>query len=212
MRRLQLGDEPVRVLAVGAHPDDIEIGCGGTLLRLAEEGRLASLTWHVATGDAVRAAETAAAAREIAGHVPLTIDQRGLADGRLPVALADLKDAMEDLKPTSPDVIMCPRRDDAHQDHRAVAEVVWQTFRDHLVLEYEIPKYDGDLVTPQVYVELPAAIVARKVELLERCFPSQRDRTWFSEEVFRGLLRVRGLECAAPSGYAEGFIARKLVV
>ena len=123
MRRLELGAAPLRVLAVGAHPDDIEIGCGGTLLRLADEGRVAALTWHVATGDPARAAETAAAAREIAGQVPLTIDQRSLPDGRLPVALADLKATLELLKPTQPDLILCPRRDDAHQDHRTTAEV-----------------------------------------------------------------------------------------
>jgi len=142
----------------------------------------------------VLAAESTAAAREIAGQVPLAIDQRSLPDGRLPVTLADLKATLELLKPTQPDLILCPRRDDAHQDHRTIAEVVWQTFRSHLVLEYEIPKYDGDLVSPQLYVELPEAIVARKIELLQRCFPSQRDRSWFSEEVFRGVLRLRGLE------------------
>jgi LmbE family N-acetylglucosaminyl deacetylase len=211
--RLTLGDgAPLRVLAIGAHPDDIEVGCAGTLLRLAREGRIAAATWVVLSGSGVRRAEAEAGARAALAGVPeVEIRLEEFRDGFFPARYEPIKDVIEALVPARPDVVLVPRREDAHQDHRLLGELAWTVFRDHLILEYEIPKYDGDLVTPNLYVDLPAWAAERKVDLLLETFASQRDRAWFTAETCRGLLRLRGVESRAPSGYAEGFVCRKVV-
>ncbi len=211
---LTLGDGgPFRVLAVGAHADDIEIGCAGTLLRLAREGRILAGTFAVMSGTGVRRTEAQAGARAIMVGVPeIAIRLEKFRDGFFPANYGPIKDVMEALIAVEPDLIFVPRRDDAHQDHRLLGELAWTVFRDHLILEYEIPKYDGDLATPNLYVDLPTWAVDRKVDLLLETFTSQRDRSWFSAESFRGLMRLRGIEGRAASGYAEGFVCRKVVL
>lgn len=207
-------DEPVRILVIGAHPDDIEIGCGGTLLRLAGEGRIRAIRWVVLSAAGDRIAEARAGAAAFTGGVGDTKVEIGDArDGYFPAEYGAIKDRFEGLKADpAPDLVLVPRRDDLHQDHRIVAEMAWTTFRDHLILEYEIPKWDADLAAPNAYVELTSDIVERKASLLAETFASQADRHWFSRETFVGLARVRGIECRAAGGYAEGFHARKLVL
>jgi LmbE family N-acetylglucosaminyl deacetylase len=199
------------VLVVGAHADDIEIGCGGTVLQLAAGGSPLRVTWVVLAASGVREREAVGSAAAFLKDVEqTTVVLRSFRDGFFPWAGAEVKEVFEELKrEVAPDLVMVPRRDDAHQDHRLVAELTWNTFRDHLVLEYEIPKYDGDLGTPNLYVPLPAATCERKVELLLEQFPSQRDRRWYTADTFWALLRLRGVESNAPSGFAEAFHCRK---
>lgn len=207
-------DGPVRILAIGAHADDIEIGCGGTLLRLAEEGRIEAVRWLVLSAPGDRIAEARAGATAFtAGVADVQVDLGDARDGFFPAEYGAIKERFERLKSEPPpDLILAPRRDDLHQDHRTVSEMVWTTFRDHLILEYEIPKWDADLSPPNAYVELSAAVVERKAALLVESFGSQADRHWFSRETFVGLARIRGVECRAADGYAEGFHARKVVL
>lgn len=202
------------LLALGAHADDIEIGAGGTVLRLAAEGRLASVTWVVFSGTPERAAEArASAALFLAGVEQRRVEVAGFTDGFLPWAGDQVKRLFERLKgEVRPDLVLTHRRADAHQDHRLLAELTWNTWRDHLVLEYEIPKYDGDLGQPNVFVTLDRSRCERKIELLLEHFSSQRDRRWFTEDTFWSILRLRGLESNSPSTYAEAFHARKLVL
>jgi LmbE family N-acetylglucosaminyl deacetylase len=217
MRRLRIDREPGRgltALVIGAHPDDIEIGAGGTILRLAAEGQLAAVRWVVLSADGARADEARGSAEAFLAAVPeRTITVLGLKDGYFPYIGSEVKDVFEELKSgADPDLILTHRQTDAHQDHRLVAELTWNTFRDHMILEYDIPKYDGDLGPANVFLDLPEDVVARKIGLLMTGFPSQRDRHWFTEETFRAMLRLRGIECRAASGYAEGYSARKLVL
>lgn len=202
-----------RVLCFGAHPDDIEIGCGGTLLRLRRAHRGLECVWVVLSGDAARAAEARRSARRL---LPigkrLQIVVRNGRDGFLPYVAAPLKEFFEELKRTvEPDVIFTHYGNDRHQDHRLISELTWNTFRRHLILEYEIPKWDGDLGSPNVFVPLSPAVRGRKIRHLRSAFPSQRSKPWFSDETFLGLMRLRGVESGAPEGYAEAFYARKLV-
>jgi len=210
---LSHGDAPVRrVLALGAHADDIEIGCGATILALTRAQSDVRVTWVVlgATGDreveARRSAETflaSAAGADVATH--------GFRDGYFPHAGAALKDVFEELKAQlDPDVILTHARHDLHQDHRVVCELTWNTWRNHLVLEYEIPKYDGDLGSPNVFVPVSKELASEKARLVTDAFPSQRGKHWFDEELFLALMRIRGMESASASGYAEGFTCRKL--
>jgi LmbE family N-acetylglucosaminyl deacetylase len=204
----------LRVLVLGAHPDDIEIGCGGTILEWCASGRIAAVRWVVLSGSEPRAREARdAASAFLDGVAAPEIEVRSFRDGYFPYDGARIKDAFEDLKrDVDPDVIFAPRREDLHQDHRLVAELAWNTFRDHVILEYEIPKYDADLGAPNVFVDLPEETCLRKVDLLLRCFPSQAGRSWFTADTFRAILRLRGVESNAPGGNAEGFTARKLAV
>jgi LmbE family N-acetylglucosaminyl deacetylase len=199
---------------VGAHADDIEIGCGGTILRLIEERPDLSVTWVVLAARGVRADEardSAAAMLESIGRSSVRI--HGFRDGFLPFEGAAVKEVFEELKgPAGPDLILTHRREDAHQDHRLVSELTWQTFRDHLILEYEIPKYDGDLGPMNLYTTLTADQGRRKVEHLMKYFASQHDRAWFAEDTFWSLLRLRGMEAGSPSRYAEAFVARKVAL
>lgn len=207
MLGLSPGDGPLQVLCLGAHPDDIEIGCGGTLLRLADRG--AEVTALVLTGEADRVAETTKAMGQLAPGARLVC--AGLPDGRLPEHWGAVKQTLEDLAATcAPDLVLAPRTDDAHQDHRLVGSVVTTVWRDALVLHYEIPKWDGDLAAPTHFVPLTEEAARRKVDVLNECFPSQTGRDWWDDELFLGLMRMRGIECR--SRYAEGFFATKVVL
>jgi LmbE family N-acetylglucosaminyl deacetylase len=202
---------PLSVLAVGAHPDDIEIGAGGTLLTLAESQSALKVHYLVLTGSADRHLEAQHAARAFLPAADLTIDLRDLPDGHLPAAWGQAKDVLEaTAQVCSPDVIIGPSCRDAHQDHRTIAEILPTVFRDALYLAYEIPKWDGDLDRPSVYFPLSPEVARRKVELLHKCFPSQQDRDWWDDEVFLGLARLRGMECRAT--YAEAFTCTKVTI
>lgn len=206
--------ERLSVLCVGAHSDDIEIGCGATLLGWLERNVRLDVHWAVlsASGQRARAEEAHASALEfLAGAARSTIDIASFRDGFFPWQGAEIKSWFEDLKPrVSPDIVLCHWREDAHQDHRIVSELVWNSFRDHLILEYEIPKWDGDLGRPNVYIPASRSAMARKVELLLRHFGTQRSKDWFTAETFTSLARLRGNECRAPEGIAEAFHCRKL--
>jgi LmbE family N-acetylglucosaminyl deacetylase len=217
MRRLTFESAPdqrLNVLAIGAHVDDIEIGCGGTILRLAAEDRIATVRWVVMSATGPREVEARRSADAFLAGVPHSdVVTDTLRDGHFPGAWDEAKDRFEALaREASPDVVLTHRSDDAHQDHRLVGELTWTAFRDHLVLEYEIPKYDGDLGRPNLFVDLPEAVAAHKIDLLMELFPSQRDRPWFTPATFRATLRLRGVESRSTTGLAEAFHARKLVV
>jgi LmbE family N-acetylglucosaminyl deacetylase len=202
-------DARLSVVAIGAHPDDIEIGAGGLLLSLA--GRLSRVSYLVMTGTAERHTEARAAAHAFMPDADLDITLLDLPEGRLPAAWDRVKEAMESMaRSVSPDLIIGPSPADAHQDHRTIGDIVPTVFRDHLYLAYEIPKWDGDLGRPSVYCPLPEDIARRKVELLHKCYQSQRGRDWWDDEVFLGLARLRGMECRAR--YAEAFTCSKLII
>jgi len=202
---------PLSVLAIGAHPDDIEIAAGGTLLTLAERQPGIRIRYVVLTGEPQRQAEARAAARAFTPNADLEVQLHDLPDGCLPAVYGPVKESLENLaKSFRPDIILAPSPRDAHQDHRIVGELVPTAFRNHAVLNYEIPKWDGDLGRPNVYVPLSEDVARRKVELLDKCFPSQLGRDWWDEETFLGLARLRGIECRAR--YAEAFTCTKLVI
>lgn len=207
-------DRPIRILCLGAHSDDIEIGCGGTLLQLAASGRELDIQWTVFSGNTTRREEARKSAAFWLEGIPRSnITLHGFRDGFFPDEWRDIKESFEQLKASfDPDLIFTHCDGDRHQDHRIINELTWNTFRNHTVLEYEIPKYDGDLRTPDVYTPLAAEYAAEKSAALMRYFNSQGSRHWFCEELFLGLMRLRGSECCSPAGYAEGFHARKLVV
>jgi LmbE family N-acetylglucosaminyl deacetylase len=209
--RLQtLMHAPLRILTIGAHADDVEIGAGGTLLLLAQTTRL-EVRSIVLTGTPERQHEARAAAKAFGADAEVTIDLHDLPEGRLPAVWGDVKRVLQDAAASwAPDVVLAPSVDDAHQDHRVIAQIVPTAFRDALYLAYEIPKWDGDLRRPNAYVPLPAEIAYRKVELLHECFPSQRARDWWDDEVFLGLARLRGMECRAR--YAEAFTSVKYIL
>ncbi len=211
---LSLPEGGLRLLCLGAHADDIEIGAGGTILRLVAEGRIDSARWAVLSGDEARSAEATAAAEAFLDGVPdRVVTAGGLRDGRLPAQWDAVKDRLEAIAAEGrPDLVLTPRSDDKHQDHRLLGELTWTAFRDSLILEYEIPKWDGDLVTPNVYVHLPAWAMERKAALIVRSFPSQAGRDWFAPETFEALARIRGVESRAPERFAEGFHGRKLTI
>ena len=204
---------PLRVLCLGAHGDDLEIGCGGTMLWLARRYAPLTVDWVVlGADDAVRRAEAeAGAAAMLAGAAERRVRIEHFRDGFFPFVGAEIKEYLAALaRDVTPDLVLTHQRHDLHQDHRLVAELTWQTFRRTLVLEYEIPKWDGDLGAPSVYVPLPEDIVEEKLRILAATFASQRTKPWFTPETFRSLLRIRGVEAGVP--YAEAFYARKLVV
>ena len=216
MRLLDLvrPDKTLSVLCLGAHSDDIEIGCGATLLGWIERGVKLKAHWAVLSAAGQRADEARSSAQDfLKGAAQSTIDLAAFRDGFFPYQGSEIKDWFERLKPrVEPDVVLCHWRDDAHQDHREVSRLVWNTFRDHLVLEYEIPKWDGDLGRPNFYIPASRAAMTRKVELLMRHFGTQRSKDWFVPETFTALARLRGNECRAPDGMAEAFHVRKLVM
>jgi LmbE family N-acetylglucosaminyl deacetylase len=208
---LRDGSGPKRVLALGAHPDDIEIGCGGTILRLVAEVRSLEVLWVVFCSTPERAAEARGAARAFLEGVPSAkVVVRDYRDGFLPYSGAAVKDEFEALKREfSPDVVFTHYRRDRHQDHRLVSDLTWNTWRDHFILEYEIPKYDGDFGSPNFFSLLTAKTLDRKISLLREHFPSQAGRAWFTEDLFRAVARIRGMESAAPQAVAEAFYCRK---
>jgi LmbE family N-acetylglucosaminyl deacetylase len=204
--------EPLKVLCLGAHCDDIEIGCAGTLMTLQERHPGSRFDWVVFTQEPGREGETREAAARIHGG-SASVEVLDFRMSYLPYEGAKVKDHFEKIRlRVNPDVVFTHRLEDRHQDHRLVAELAWNTFRNHLVLEYEIPKYEGDLGQPNLFVPLSAEIAARKVDLLLSCFPSQAKRGWFRRELFEGHLALRGIECNAPAGSAEAFHARKVCV
>jgi LmbE family N-acetylglucosaminyl deacetylase len=205
---------PVRVLAIGAHPDDIEIGCGGTILKLIELGRVSEVVWIVLSGSATRAPEAKASAEALlADAVDHEIVIGDFEDGFFPYDGRAIKRYFEELKPrVDPDLIFTHQRHDLHQDHRLCCELTWNTFRNHLILEYEVPKYDGDMGQPGLFVPLEEHVCRRKVGHLMTYFPSQLPKHWFGEELFSGLMRLRGMECSSPTSYAEAFYCRKALM
>jgi len=202
------------ILCLGAHSDDIEIGCGSTILRLTEEYPECKLHWCVLSALGLRSEEASRSAQLFAGkHLAGEPILKGFRDGFLPYSGGEVKSLFEQLKTTiSPDLIFTHYGKDAHQDHRLISELTWNTFRDHLILEYEIPKYDGDLGRPSVFFPVRGETAQLKVKQLMEAFPSQCSKQWFQPETFLGLMRLRGMECNAPSGYAEAFYARKIVL
>lgn len=200
------------VLCLGAHCDDIEIGCGGALMELRRRHPALRIEWVVFSGDDVREAETRAAAARLLGNgESCRVQVHRFRGSYFPHCAAWIKDSFESLRrKLEPDLVFTHFLGDRHQDHRTIAELTWNTFRDHAILEYEIAKYEGDLAHPNFYVPLPEATAERKVATLMECFPSQRSHAWFDADVFHGQMRLRGVECNAASRYAEAFHARKL--
>jgi LmbE family N-acetylglucosaminyl deacetylase len=199
---------PRHLVALGAHPDDIEIACGGTLLRLAESVPTLTAEFVVATGTPERLAEAQRSLELFLPGCAVTLRSGGLPDGRLPAHWGAVKELLEDTaRGRAADLVFTPNRRDAHQDHRTVAELATTVWRDHLVLGYEIPKWDGDLGQPWLYIPLSEEHMREKVDRLRKAFPSQASRDWFDDEVFYGLARLRGMECRAR--YAEAFVTTK---
>ena len=208
------GDSPLTVLCLGSHSDDVEIGCGGTLLKLIAGSSQVRVGWVVFSGSEQRADEARASASSfLKGATEQHVEIKGFRDGFFPYVGSEVKQSFEELKEQwSPDVIFTHYRDDRHQDHRLISDLTWNTFRNHLILEYEVPKYDGDLGSPNVFVHLDEPTCRRKVRGIVDAFQTQRNRHWFTEDTFMSLLRLRGIESAAPEGYAEGFFSRKAVL
>jgi LmbE family N-acetylglucosaminyl deacetylase len=207
------GASPLKILCLGSHSDDIEIGCGGTILRLLSRNQNLEVVWAVFSSSTEREREARNSAGlflEQAKRKEIIINH--FCDGYFPFEGAQIKDSFEGLKVLSPDLILTHNRKDAHQDHRLIAELTWNTFRDHLILEYEIPKYDGDMGQPSVFVPIEEEICQKKVRYIMSAFESQRHKRWFRQEIFLSLMRLRGMECNAPSGYAEAFHCHKLVL
>jgi LmbE family N-acetylglucosaminyl deacetylase len=202
-----------KLLCLGAHADDIEIGCGGTILRLLEEHDNLEVRWIVLSATGPRAIEAEqSATRFLANAKQKMVVIRDFRDGFFPYVGADIKTFFEELKAAySPDLILTHCRSDLHQDHRLVSDLTWNTFRDHLILEYEIVKYDGDIGSPSFFVPLSDSICRNKVSTVLDCFNSQRGKRWFTEDTFFSILRLRGVESNAPERYAEAYYCRKLV-
>ena len=215
MRSLSIGADAreLRVLCLGAHCDDIDIGCGGTLLNLLGSRNDVSVVWATFSGDAMRVKELKKSARSfLARAADRQVVTHAFRDGFFPAQFEPIKEAFERLKSLQPDLIFTHRRNDRHQDHRIIAELTWNTFRDHSILEYEVPKFEGDLTTPNVYVALSKRELERKIHILLRSYPSQSARAWFTADTFRALARLRGIESTAATGWAEGFHAPKLLL
>ncbi|OGD32784.1 MAG: GlcNAc-PI de-N-acetylase [Candidatus Aminicenantes bacterium RBG_19FT_COMBO_58_17] len=206
--------DTLKVLCLGAHSDDIEIGCGGTVLKLIKDHKRTAFDWVVLSADEIRRKEAeASAAAFLAGAGRRKVVVKKFRDGFFPYAGGEIKEYFEGLKRTiDPDLILTHCRSDLHQDHRLVSDLTWNTFRDHLILEYEIPKYDGDLGAPNVFVHLDEAVCRAKIRNILDHFETQAGNQWFTEDAFRALMRLRGIESNAPDGYAEAFHGRKLAL
>jgi len=202
------------VLCIGAHADDIEIGCGGSVLRLLADNSRTKVTWVVLSGDEARAAEARQSAERFLAEVSeVTIIQKTFRDTFFPYDGGEIKEFFRELSASvQPDVIFTHRREDMHQDHRLVAELTWNAFRNHLILEYEIPKYEGDLGHPNVFFNLDEETCRRKIDTTLECFASQREKPWFTADTLQALLRLRGVESASPTGFAEGLYCRKVTI
>lgn len=212
---LNLGLNKVnKVLCLGAHPDDIEIGCGGTMLRLARENPALQVYWAVFSAGGSRDQEAHAGANHfLQGICERVVDVQRFRDRLFPTAWEEMKEHVDRIRRSfRPDLIFTHRRDDVHQDHRVLAELTWCTFRDHWILEYEIPKYDGDLGNPNVFVPLTESVARNKADMIVDAFASQHEKPWFCRETLMALARIRGVEAAAPDKYAEGFYCRKITL
>jgi LmbE family N-acetylglucosaminyl deacetylase len=200
------------ILCIGAHCDDIEIGCSGTLVRLTRDYPESKLVWAIFSNNPTRESETRNAARALLASPPEFIFFH-IRESFFPGSFDLIKSAFEELKARiDPSVVFTHCLQDRHQDHVALADLTWNTFRSHLILEYEIAKYEGDLGHPNLFAPLSMEDLNRKVRVLTECFPSQHARGWFTEDTFRGLARLRGIECCSPSGFAEAFHARKICI
>ena len=211
---LRTPSAPLRLLCVGAHSDDIEIGCGGFILQLLRQHRVVDVDWVVFSANGRREDEARrSAGLFLRGARKRRVMLHHFRDGFFPYDGAAIKDAFEKLKfGDVPDLVLTHYRDDRHQDHRVLSDLTWNTFRDHLVLEYEIPKYDGDLGSPNWFVPLDRRLRDRKIKYLQTVFGTQRGKHWFDADTFLGLMRLRGMECRSRTGYAEGFYARKVII
>lgn len=204
---------PLNILCLGAHADDIEIGCGGTILYLQNALPKVRFHWVVFSAAGVRGHEAARSAELFTGRCDKDLVLKCFRDGFLPYSGGEVKDFFEEMKGRlNPDLIFTHSRGDAHQDHRLVSELTWNTFRNHFILEYEIPKYDGDVGRPNVFVPLEASLCERKVDYLLEAFESQCSKRWFDRTTFLGLMRIRGMESNSPSGYAESFQGAKVLI
>jgi LmbE family N-acetylglucosaminyl deacetylase len=203
-----------RVLCLGAHSDDIEIGCGGTVLQMIQQSKSLEIYWLVLCANPERTLEARRSANAFLARArKKTIVVKPFRDGFLPYLGSPVKECFEELKKAfTPDVIFTHCRHDLHQDHRLVCELTWNTFRDHFILEYEVPKYDADLRSPNFFVPLSDAQARKKVNNLIRYFATQRNKHWFCEELFYGLMRLRSTEAASPSRYSEAFYCRKALL
>jgi LmbE family N-acetylglucosaminyl deacetylase len=216
MRELDLAcrrsGRPLQILCFGAHCDDIDIGCGATLLKLLTRPGSTHVTWVVLASTPERARELRASAKRfLRGAARSSVIAHEFRDSYFPAQYREIKEAFEPFKRLpAPDIVFTHRRDDLHQDHRLVSELTWNAFRNHLVLEYEVPKYDGDLGTTNAYVCVDRGIVDRKVRILMSCYRTQNDKPWFSPETFKAIMRLRGVEAGSVTGWAEGFRASKL--
>jgi LmbE family N-acetylglucosaminyl deacetylase len=206
--------EPLKVLFLGAHSDDIEIGCGGTVLELIQARPAVEIRWDVFSAAGVRGEEARASARLFIGdRAADAVQLHQFRDGFFPVQLEAIKETFEHIaRAFSPDIVFTHRREDRHQDHRIVSDLAWNTFRRAMVVEYEIPKWDGDLGIPNLFMPLSSAVMDEKISRLNQAFATQRSKDWFDDQTFRGLARLRGMECRAPSGFAEAFVARKMTL
>jgi LmbE family N-acetylglucosaminyl deacetylase len=206
-------EQKLKILCLGAHPDDIEVGAGGTILRLTEEMAETEFRWVVFSGDAARSDEARKGADAFLKKVKMKkIDICQFRDSYFPFVGAQIKDHFGKLKTEfPPDLIFTHYRGDAHQDHRLISELTWNAFRDHFILEYEIPKYDGDFGTPNLYFHLRESFVQKKTSYLLKIFETQKQKQWFNEETFRSMMRIRGVESNSPTKYAEAFYCRKIV-
>jgi len=202
-----------RLLCLGAHSDDIEIGCGGTILRLLKEKKVAEVYWVVFSANGPRKKEAKKSAHLFLGHgIKKTILLNNFKDGFFPYIGFEIKEYFEKLKNMfSPDLIFTHYRNDLHQDHRLISETTWNTFRNNLILEYEVIKYDGDLGTPNFFIYLDSDICNKKIEYLQKSFKTQVNKKWFTDDTFLSILRIRGIESAAPDKYAEAFYCRKFI-
>jgi len=216
MLPLKFNKEPgerLSLLCLGAHCDDIEIGCGGTLLHLATSRLQLEFHWVVLAAAGLRAEEARKGAGLFLGGARTELIFKEFPDGFMPYSGGVVKDFFEELKGrVNPDVVLTHWRGDAHQDHRLISELTRNTFRNHLILEYEIPKYDGDMGQPNLFVPLSEVMVRQKIQNLMGAFESQHAKPWFREETFSALMRLRGMECNSASGYAEAFHCHKLVL
>jgi LmbE family N-acetylglucosaminyl deacetylase len=206
-------DRVKNILCLGAHADDIEIGCGGTLLKLTRDHDGLNIWWVVFSANGTRSREARSSAKAfLAGAAESKIVVKQFRDGFFPFQGARIKESFEEIRAAfRPDLVLTHYRDDRHQDHRLVSDLAWNTFRDHFILEYEIPKYDGDLGIPNFFVRLDEELSQKKVEYVCRFFQTQTDKHWFSKDTFLSLMRLRGIECASRTRYAEAFFCRKLV-
>jgi LmbE family N-acetylglucosaminyl deacetylase len=201
----------IRILCLGAHCDDIEIGCGGTILRLLRELKDVRIHWVVLSSEDLRAEEAGNSASEfLRGAGESTVEVKEFRNGFFPYKGEEIKEYFEELKGNiNPDLIFTHYRHDLHQDHRVVSDLTWNTFRNHMILEYEIPKYDGDVGSPNLFVPLDRGTCKSKIGIIMRSFHSQTDKRWFTEDIFLSILRIRGMECNSPHDFAEGFYCRK---